>query len=98
MPLAFCLTVKRDPLPPVATYWANKKDFPDVKRVIEFPPGTDPFEVLERSFRKLGLTISPESAARCDKILAERKHYAEVERKRQLEEARRGRSRRRRAA
>ena len=39
--------------------------------VIETPPDTDPFKLLEFCFGKHGVTITPESAARHDALMRE---------------------------
>ena len=40
--------------------------------IVVFPDDADGIEVLESCFKKHGMTITPESAARCDQVLRER--------------------------
>lgn len=44
--------------------------------IVVFPDDADGIEVLERCFKRHGMTCSPESAARADAVLASRKELA----------------------
>ena len=55
---------------PKVRYWRDGEAEPVV---VVFPDDVDPFEVLERCFKKHGMTCSPESAARCDEVLRARR-------------------------
>lgn len=51
-----------------------RKDGEPEPVIVVFPDDEDPFDVLERCFEKHGMTITPESAARCDEVLRQRRH------------------------